>query len=114
MNTDKENWIESHLEEYRFYESIDWIAKKYPKVYDQFMKELKEHSWGCKHDKYYAYCYGGGNVPVPCCQYCTEYNGDSCMKEWNNADPCYYIDWRDDKEPDDLCEDYEWNGEWEE
>lgn len=114
MNTDRENWIEDHLEEYEFFKSIEWIEEKYPEVYAQFMKDLSEHSWGLKHDPYYSYCYGAGKVPVPCCYYCTEYDGDKCHKEWNNNDDCYYIDWRDDKEPDDLCECYEWNGEWEE
>lgn len=54
-----------------------------------------------------------GKVPPPHCGTCMEYDGIHCMKEWNNADPIYYIDWRDDKEPEDRCKDYEWNGEWE-
>ena len=41
------------------------------------------------------------------CWNCNEYNGDCCMKCWNNADPDYYIPDRDDKKPDDLCPD--WN-----
>ena len=50
-------------------------------------------------------------IPLPCCRYCTEYNGDSCMKEWNNADEDYYFPERDDREPEESCDDYEWNGE---
>ena len=46
------------------------------------------------------------NVPNGCWN-CREYDGDRCMKDWNNADPCYYIDWRDDKKPSDICEDHD-------
>lgn len=113
MNTDRENYIEEHYEEYMFFKGIEWIEDKYPNVYDQFMKDLKEHADGCKHDAYYSYCYGGGIVPVPCCLYCTEYDGDRCHLRWNNNDECYYNPDLDDKESDDLCEHYEWNGEWE-
>ena len=45
----------------------------------------------------------------PCCQNCREFDGDHCMKHWNNLDPAYYIPDRDDKEPDDYCDD--WEGE---
>jgi hypothetical protein len=41
------------------------------------------------------------------CWNCLAYDGERCTKEWNNADPCYYIDWRDDKEPGDVCEDWQ-------
>lgn len=41
------------------------------------------------------------------CWNCTEYNGDSCMLEWNNADPVYYVPERDDKAPNHICE--HWN-----
>lgn len=50
--------------------------------------------------------------PDDCCKYCKEYDGDSCMKEWNNADPAYYVPERDDKQPDECCGDYVWNGEY--
>ena len=52
-------------------------------------------------------------IPDPSCAYCKEYdNGKGiCMKEWNNLDPCYYVDWRDDREPEESCEDYDWCGE---
>ena len=113
MNSERENWIDEHIEEYEFFKGIEWIEKKFPEVYAKFIKDMEEHGCGCKHDPYYKYCYGGGRVPVPCCYYCTEYDGDRCHKEWNNNDDCYYIDWRDDKEPYELCECYEWNGEWE-
>lgn len=115
MNTDRENWIEGHMEEYEFLKSIEWIEEKYPKVYEQFMKDLEEHGWGCKHDAYYRYCYGGGKVPTPCCAYCVHFDPskDACTKDWNNLDDSYYIPDRDDREPGDLCECYEWNGEWE-
>lgn len=43
------------------------------------------------------------------CWNCLEYDGDRCMKEWNNLDPCYYIKWRDDKKPDDCCDDWREN-----
>lgn len=41
------------------------------------------------------------------CWNCILFDGDHCTKEWNNADPDYYIKWRDDKEPTDCCEDWE-------
>lgn len=43
----------------------------------------------------------------PGCWNCYNYDGAHCTKEWNNLDPCYYIDWRDDKEPTDYCEDHD-------
>ena len=43
---------------------------------------------------------------VPCCGNCREYDGNRCMKEWNNLDECYYIPDRDDKEPEDVCKDW--------
>lgn len=50
-------------------------------------------------------------IPDPCCEYCNEYDGNHCMKRWNNLDKCYYNPDLDDKEPEDCCEDYDWNGE---
>ena len=84
------------------------------KVHEQYMKDVAEHAKMIKCDPYYAHCHGGGKVPPPSCGYCAKYDGAHCTKEWNNLDPCYYIKWRDDKEPEDCCEDYEWDGEWEE
>lgn len=49
--------------------------------------------------------------PDPACLYCTHYLGDVCTKDWNNMDESYYIPERDDKEADECCDDYEWNGE---
>ena len=50
----------------------------------------------------------------PCCGNCKEYNGTFCMKEWNNLDECYKVEWRDSKEPDEWCEDWEFDETWEE
>ena len=41
------------------------------------------------------------------CWNCCQYDGDCCHKHWNNNEPEYYIDWRDDKAPDDKCDDWE-------
>lgn len=112
MNTSEENWIDDHLEEYEFFKSIEWIEKKYPKVFEQFMKDMKEHAENC-NDPYYAYVCGAGKVPVPCCRYCSEYDGDRCHIRWNNNDGDYYNPDLDDKDPEDLCECYDWCGEWE-
>ena len=49
--------------------------------------------------------------PRRCCYTCWEYDGDRCHKEWNNNDDDYYIPWRDDKKPDDVCDDWEFAGE---
>ena len=48
-------------------------------------------------------------VPEPKkgCWCCMEYDGDRCHKDWNNNDDCYYIPWRDDKDPDSICETFE-------
>ena len=40
------------------------------------------------------------------CGTCAEYDGMRCMKELNNLDERYYVPERDDKKPDDCCEDY--------
>ena len=42
-----------------------------------------------------------------CCGNCRLYDGDHCMKEWNNFDRDYYLPERDDKQPDEWCKDYE-------
>lgn len=44
-----------------------------------------------------------------CCGNCLEYDGDHCIKDWNNADKDYYIPDRDDKDPDDCCDDWEYD-----
>lgn len=46
-------------------------------------------------------------MTIRCCDTCREYDGDRCTKFWNNLDPAYYIPDRDDKDPDDYCEDWE-------
>ena len=51
-------------------------------------------------------------VPDPCCFYCNHYTGDYCMKDWNNAEEEYCDPYRDSRDEYDLCEDYEWNGEY--
>ena len=43
------------------------------------------------------------------CWNCWEYNGDSCMKNWNNGDPDYYCPDTDDHEPTFCCEDWDEN-----
>lgn len=85
----------------------------FEKVRRQYKKDAAEHEMMIKGDPYYAYCYGGGIVPSPCCRYCAEYDGDRCHKEWNNNDESYYIPERDDQDPSNCCEQYEWSGEWE-
>ena len=87
----------------------------FEKVKAQYMKDVAEHKKMCRSDPYYCHCHGGGVVPAPSCRYCQEYDPskERCMKEWNNLDPCYYVPDRDDKDPEELCEDYKWSGEWE-
>ena len=46
---------------------------------------------------------------VKCCGNCLHYFDDVCTKDWNNMDESYYIPDRDDKEPDDTCDDWEYN-----
>ena len=46
-----------------------------------------------------------------CCETCVHYDGRRCTKDWNNLDPAYYIPDRDDVEPWDHCEDYEYDKE---
>ena len=52
----------------------------------------------------------------PACKRCIEYDPGKgcCMREWNNLDPSYYIPERDDRDPYDLCEHYDFDGEMEE
>ena len=42
-----------------------------------------------------------------CCGYCRYYNGDCCMREWNNADEDYKVPERDERDPMDYCDDFE-------
>ena len=50
------------------------------------------------------------------CWNCFQYDGDRCMKNWNNADPDYYNPDTDDKEPTDWCDyhDRDPSAEWSE
>ena len=50
------------------------------------------------------------------CWNCQKYDGNRCMKHWNNAEPEYYIPDRDDKGPDDICDDWSFDrfAEWSE
>ena len=84
------------------------------KILTAYNKAVLEHAAQIKCDPYYAHCCGGGRVPKPVCKYCTYYNGSYCTYEWNNCDESYCIPERDKRDEDDLCENYEWSGEWEE
>lgn len=42
--------------------------------------------------------------PPDGCWNCSSYDGDHCTAGWNNGDPAYYVDFLDDKNPDDKCE----------
>ena len=48
-------------------------------------------------------------LPEKGCWNCLNYNGDFCTKEWNNMDECYKVAWRDEKKPEDCCDDWELN-----
>ena len=49
-----------------------------------------------------------------CCANCTHYFNDVCTKDWNNMDESYYLPDRDDKDPEDSCDDWEYNELYEE
>ena len=49
-------------------------------------------------------------IPDDCCRYCKHYKGDVCGKDWANGDDSYYLPERDDKEEDDCCDSFEWDG----
>lgn len=66
---------------------------------------------GADIDRYFGDDIPDMYIPDDCCEYCNEYDGSHCMKRWNNLDKSYYNPDLDDKEPEDCCEDYEWNGE---
>ena len=44
--------------------------------------------------------------PPECCGTCRNFNGNFCTREWNNLDECYNVTWRDERIPEDWCEDY--------
>ena len=43
-------------------------------------------------------------LPEKGCWNCLEYDGDRCMKNWNNMDESYYNPDTDDRDPSDHCE----------
>ena len=51
------------------------------------------------------------DVPKKCCWTCYEYDGDRCHKYWNNNEEDYYLPDRDDKKPDEVCEDWTYAGD---
>ena len=65
--------------------------------------EMIDQIEGREEDKFFE--------PDPACEYCEHYNGQYCTIAWNNMDESYCIPDRDEKEPDDCCDDYSWNGE---
>ena len=85
----------------------------FKKVFEKYKNDCREHEKSCKNDPYYSATCGGGIVPAPACRYCSEYNGQYCMKEVNNWDETLIIPDRDERDPYDLCENYDWSGEWE-
>lgn len=51
-------------------------------------------------------------IPKPSCGSCYYYDcKGKCTLYWNNLDECYYNPCRDDREPDELCEEYIWDEE---
>ena len=48
---------------------------------------------------------------APMCENCIEFDPryGACTKDWNNLDPVYYIPDRDDRKPEDKCD--EWRKE---
>ena len=86
----------------------------------EYNRQKTEHEIMMKADPYYRHCYGGCKVPEPCCFYCTNYDGGTghpgyCMFEVNNFDITNVMNPEDhERDEADLCEHYEWNGEWEE
>ena len=41
------------------------------------------------------------------CDNCRYFNGDYCIREWNNADESYKLTERDARNPGDYCDDWE-------
>lgn len=42
-----------------------------------------------------------------CYDNCRLYNGEYCIREWNNADESYKLTERDARHPDDSCDNWE-------
>ena len=68
------------------FESASSIAAYYKRMEDPDAPE--KPSDGCWNCKLYDPAWG------------------ACMKEWNNFDSVYYIPVRDNKEPDDYCDEW--------
>jgi len=45
-------------------------------------------------------------LPEKGCWNCLNFNGDFCTKDWNNMDECYKVAWRDERKPENYCEDW--------
>ena len=50
-------------------------------------------------------------LPEKGCWNCWNYDGDRCMKNWNNMDESYYNPDTDDKDPSDVCDDWDLNSD---
>ena len=81
------------------------------------MKYDLEKDWGYPREGIVDLDLGGGDA-LPCpqemwsartCGSCKLFDGEYCTKEWNNADPCYCVPERDEKDPDtDYCDDIDY------
>ena len=73
-----------------------------PTVYDS-LAELRFD----EDNPYYQYF----DDEVKCCDNCIHFDGRYCTKELNNLDDTYLIPERDKRSGNDLCDDYEPEGE---
>lgn len=92
-------------------EHIRWTDYK-----GNYRNIIKQESIGTYPDGATPYIYEIGSQDLakgykPTCKICEMYNGSCCMKEWNNLDESYFIPERDNKDPDDCCDDFKWDGE---
>ena len=46
-----------------------------------------------------------------CCGNCIHYDGRYCTAMWNNLDPDYCNPSTDEREPDEYCDMWEWEGD---
>ena len=46
-------------------------------------------------------------VDERCCENCLHYNGDYCTADWNNGEEDYKVPARDQRDPEDYCDRYE-------
>jgi len=70
---------------------------------------LKYTTYSCK-EEYEADIRGEvpfTDPPDNGCWNCLHYNGDFCTLLWNNLDEAYKVEWRDAKDPDDHCDEWE-------